>query len=88
MNSILEPVNKLTGSHLDRATNTPAYKEISVEMVLLEEQGENPLPRGNFRNGRRTPQMGVEVGRKWERSDYHVPGTRGSDELVQIKTAQ
>lgn len=86
MNSVLEPVNKLTGSHLDRATNTPAYKEISVEMVLLEEHGESPLPRGNFRNGRRTPQMGVEVNHKWERSDYYVPGTRASDELVQIKT--
>jgi formate dehydrogenase major subunit len=86
MNSVLEPVNKLTGSHLDRATNTPAYKEISVEMVLLEETGENPLPRANFRNGRRTPQMGVEVSRKWDRDDYHLPGTRASDELIQIKT--
>ncbi|WP_089841399.1 formate dehydrogenase subunit alpha [Granulicella pectinivorans] len=86
MNSVLEPVNKLTGSHLDRATNTPAYKEISVEMVLLEAKGESPLPRSNFRNGKRTPQMGVEVSRKWDRDDYHLPGTRAADELVQIKT--
>jgi len=86
MNSVLEPVNKLTGSHLDRATNTPAYKEISVEMVVLDEDGASPLPRGNFRNGKRTPQMGVDVSQKWERPDYTVPGTRRADELVQIKT--
>lgn len=88
MNSVIEPVNKLTGSHLDRATNTPAYKEIAVEMVVLEQDGDNPLPKSNFRNGHRTPQMGVEVAQKWERSDYHVPGTMGSDHLVQIKTVE
>ena len=86
MNSVLEPVNKLTGPHLDRATNTPAYKEISVEMTVLEQKGESPLPKANFRNGRRTPRMGVDVGLKWERTDYHVPGTQAADELVQIKT--
>ena len=29
MNSVEEPVNKLTGSHTDRATHTPAFKEVS-----------------------------------------------------------
>ncbi len=86
MNSVLEPVNKMTGSHMDRATNTPAYKEISVEMTVLPEQGANPLPRGNFRNGKRTPRAGVEIEQKWERTDYALPGTRKSDELVQIKS--
>ena len=86
MNSTLEPVNKVTGNHMDRATNTPAYKEISVEMTILPEQGENPLPRGNFRNGQRTPRTGVEIERKWERADYALPGTRAADELVQIKS--
>ena len=46
-------------------------------MTLLPEQGKNPIPRGNFRNGKRTPQMGVEIERKWARADYHVPGTSG-----------
>ncbi|RXH58833.1 Formate dehydrogenase related protein [Granulicella sibirica] len=86
MNSILEPVNKMTGNHMDRATHTPAYKEISVHMTVLEERGKNPLPWGNFRNGHRTPQTGVEVEHKWARPDYKLPGTRAADELVQIKS--
>ena len=86
MNSVLEPVNKLTGNHMDRATHTPAYKEISVHMTVLEEKGRSPLPSANFRNGHRTPQTGVEVEHKWERSDYSLPGTRPADELVQIKS--
>jgi formate dehydrogenase major subunit len=36
----------------------------------------------NFRySGKRTPQTGVEVERKWKRPDYRLPGT---SELVQI----
>ncbi len=84
LNSIEEPVNLLTSSHTDRATHTPAYKETAVSMTVLPEQGKNPLPRGNFRNGKRTPQTSVEVERKWARADYHVPGTQESDKLVQI----
>ncbi len=84
LNSIEEPVNKLTSSHTDRATHTPAYKETAVSMTVLPEQGKNPLPRANFRNGTRTPQTGVEVERKWKRADYHVPGTQAKDKLVQI----
>ncbi|MCU1322028.1 MAG: formate dehydrogenase, alpha subunit [Acidobacteriaceae bacterium] len=84
LNSIEEPVNKLTSSHTDRATHTPAYKETAVSMTVLPEQGKNPLPRANFRNGIRTPQTGVEIERKWKRADYHVPGTQASDKLVQI----
>jgi formate dehydrogenase major subunit len=86
MISVLEPVNKLTSSHVDRTTHTPAYKELSVKMTVLEEKGASPLPRRNFRFGTRTPTTGVEVERKRARADYHVPGTRGSDKLVQIKT--
>ena len=86
LNSILEPVNKLTSSHLDRATHTPAFKETSVHMTVLPEQGENPLPRKNFRYGTRQPQMGVEIERKWAQGSYHLPGTRESDKLVQIKS--
>jgi formate dehydrogenase major subunit len=86
LNSTLEPVNKLTGAHMDRATHTPAYKEISVQMTVLPERGDRPLPEENFRNGHRMPQQGVEVERKWARRDYYLPGTRQHDKLVQIKT--
>jgi formate dehydrogenase major subunit len=86
MNSVLEPVNKLTSSHVDRATHTPAFKELSVKMTVLPEQGPGPLPRSNFRFGHRNPQPGVEVERKWARDDYRLPGTSPGDKLVQIKS--
>ena len=47
MNSSDIAVNRLTGSHTDRATHTPAYKETAVKMRLLDEMGESPMPRGN-----------------------------------------
>jgi formate dehydrogenase major subunit len=80
MNSTTSPVNRLTSSHADPVTHTPAYKELSVSMLVLPEVGESPLPRRNFRFGHRTPQQGVEVERKWQRADYRVPGGK----LVQI----
>jgi formate dehydrogenase major subunit len=86
INSVLEPVNKLTSSHVDRAVHTPAYKETSVHMTPLPEHGENPLPRGNFRHGHRTPQDGLEIERKWALPGYHLPGTKPADRLVQIKS--
>jgi formate dehydrogenase major subunit len=86
LNSVEEPVNMLTSSHTDRSTHTPAYKETAVFMTPLPEQGKNPIPQNNFRNGKRTPQMGVEIERKWARPDYHVPGTSPADKLVQIKS--
>jgi formate dehydrogenase major subunit len=77
------PVNVLTGSHTDSATNTPAFKETAVRIKLLPEQGTNPLKPLNFRySGQPTPQDGVEVERKWKRSDYRKPG---SQNLVQIQ---
>ncbi|WP_263417233.1 formate dehydrogenase subunit alpha [Terriglobus albidus] len=82
LNSVDQPVNRLTGAHVDRATHTPAYKELSVSLTKLGEQRPNPLPPGNFRHGHRTPQPGVEVERKWARPDYTLPGST----LVQIKT--
>ena len=86
LNSIEEPVNKLTSSHVDRTTHTPAYKETSVHMTILPEQGESPLPRKNFRYGTRQPQPGVMIERKWAQPGYHVPGTKPADKLVQIKS--
>lgn len=79
-------VNKLTSSHVDRVTDTPAFKELSVNMTLLPEMGANPLPRKNFRYGTRTPTDGVQVEKKRSRADYHVPGTKSEDKLVSIKT--
>jgi formate dehydrogenase major subunit len=82
MNSVEEPVNRLTSSYTDKITHTPAYKETSVHLKLLGENGQSPLPRTNSRFGHPTPQNGVEVERKWKRKDYSQPG----NELVQIKT--
>ena len=77
------PINILTGSHADPATNTPAYKETAVKIKVLPEKGTNPLKPLNFRySGKPTPQTGVEVERKWKRKDYRMPGT---GELVQIQ---
>jgi formate dehydrogenase major subunit len=83
MNSVEEPVNRLTSSYTDKATHTPAYKETSVRLTVLRPDGADPLPRGNWRHGKPTPQRGVEVERKWARTDYREPGQG----LVQIKTA-
>ncbi|MGO8816793.1 MAG: formate dehydrogenase subunit alpha [Terriglobia bacterium] len=81
LNSVESPVNRLTSSHTDRATHTPAYKETAVRMKVLADRGEAPLPPGNPRFGHPTPQRGVEVERKWKRPDYRQPGSG----LVQIK---
>ena len=75
MNSVDSPVNRLTSSHIDPVTNTPAFKETSVHLNVLPEVGESPLPRVNSRFGHPTPQQGVEVERKWKRPDYAAPGT-------------
>ncbi|MFC6645775.1 formate dehydrogenase subunit alpha [Granulicella cerasi] len=89
MISIENPVNRLTSSHVDRTTHTPAYKELSVKMTPLPQQGESPLPRRNFRFGQRTPTSGVEVELKRERADYHMPGSRPQQaQLVQIETTK
>ncbi len=75
MNSATTPVNQLTSSHVDKVTHTPAYKETSVNMRVLE-SGENPLPRTNSRFGHPTPKKGVEVEQKWKRPDYRIPGSQ------------
>jgi formate dehydrogenase major subunit len=78
-----EPINVLTGSHVDPATATPGYKETAVKIDVLPDRGSNPLKPLNFRySGKPTPQMGVEVERKWKRSDYRFPG---KPESVQIQ---
>jgi formate dehydrogenase major subunit len=82
MNSVEEPVNRLTSSYTDKVTHTPAYKETSVQLKVIERKGENPLPATNSRFGHPTPRNGVEVERKWKRTDYREPGSG----LVQIET--
>jgi len=57
-------------------------------MTVLPEMGANPLPRKNFRYGTRTPTDGVEVEKKRARADYHVPGTKPADKLIQIKSME
>lgn len=81
MNSTEIPINLLTSSHTDTVTHTPAYKETSVRLEVLPGIGESPLPRVNHRFGNPTPQKGVEVERKWRRTDYRVPGS----DFVQIR---
>ena len=67
-------VNALTGEHHDPDVNTPAYKEIAVKAeVLPKEKLASPLPKHNFRFGKRTPINRVPVEVKWARDDYQVP---------------
>jgi formate dehydrogenase major subunit len=82
MNSVKNPVNILTGSHTDDVTHTPAYKETAVKLTVLNEVGDSPLPKTNFRFGSPTPQNGVEIERKWRRPDYKLPGNG----LINIQT--
>src|SRR6201998_677979 len=72
LNSAESP-NYLTSNYTDTVTHTPASKETSVRMVVLDEVGESPLPKVNSRFGHPTPQKGVEVERKWSRIDYEMP---------------
>ena len=73
MNSASEAVNRLTSNEVDRTTDTPAYKELAVSMEKLGDSGASPLPRHNPRFATPTPQLGVEVERKWAREDYVFP---------------
>lgn len=72
-------VNYLTSSRSDRATHTPAYKELQVKLEVLEAQGETPLPSNNHRFFTRRPQKGVEVEKKWRRQDYVFPGVQSKN---------
>jgi formate dehydrogenase major subunit len=69
-------INVLTSDFTDRATHTPAYKELAVRLEVLEAEGASPLPRRNFRYGNRKPQLGINIESKWGRSDYAEPPAR------------
>ncbi len=67
-------VNALTGEHHDPAVNTPAYKEVAVRLEPVDRPPfADPLPKHNFRHGKRTPIDKVPVEDKWQRSDYVEP---------------
>lgn len=72
MNSVSDEsaVNLLTSSETDVRTHTPAYKETYVRMQVLNVEGMRPLPLNNPRFGKRNPQHGVEVERKWKKQGY------------------
>ncbi|RJS62635.1 formate dehydrogenase subunit alpha [Bacillus sp. PK3_68] len=67
-------INYLTSSRADKDTDTPAYKEVKAKMEIIQQTGEDPLPRINHRRGNPNPQIGVEVEKKWARPDYIFPG--------------
>ncbi|MDR7072374.1 formate dehydrogenase subunit alpha [Fictibacillus barbaricus] len=67
-------INLLTSSYSDKDTDTPAYKETSAKLEILQVEGVNPLPKINFRYGNPQPQIGVAVDKKWARKDYIFPG--------------
>jgi formate dehydrogenase major subunit len=67
-------INLLTSSYSDKDTDTPAYKETSAKLEILQAEGVNPLPKTNFRYGNPQPQIGVAVEKKWARKDYIFPG--------------
>ena len=91
VNSVERRVNMLTGTHTDKDTHTPAYKETSVNLRLITKRGDplptTPMPRTNPRFGHPTPQTGVEVERKWKRADYRMPGSNPeTSKLIQIQS--
>ncbi|MFS0553745.1 formate dehydrogenase subunit alpha [Brevibacillus sp. 179-C9.3 HS] len=74
-----QAVNRLTSSYHDKMTHTPNYKEMGVKMDILEQEGEPPLPRVNYRFGNRQPQFGVRVEDKWKREDWiSIPDLLGT----------
>lgn len=67
-------INQLTGEHHDPLVNTPAYKELAVRLETLDRPPlPDPLPKHNFRHGKRTPIDKVPVEEKWRREDYREP---------------
>ena len=66
-------INFLTDNSVDKDTNTPAFKEVAVNMQVLKKKGKSPLPPNNYRRGNPIPQQGVQVEQKWQRDDYTFP---------------
>lgn len=66
-------INILTSNEADKDSDTPAFKEISVKLEVLEVKGESPLPAHNYRFWKATPLDGVHTEQKWQRADYVQP---------------
>ncbi|MGC8489636.1 MAG: molybdopterin oxidoreductase family protein, partial [Clostridia bacterium] len=75
----LAAVNRLTSRLHDRATHTPAFKELPVALERLAVREEAPLPATDHRHHVRHPQTGVHVEEKWARTDYRMPGARDGE---------
>ncbi|WP_095514827.1 formate dehydrogenase subunit alpha [Rubrivirga sp. SAORIC476] len=78
LSSAAHAVNYLTSNHVDPDSHTPAYKELAVQMEVLDgpprgERRKRPIAATHHRYGSPTPQNGVEVERKWARPDYDLP---------------
>lgn len=69
----IEAINVLTSFNADKDTDTPAYKELAVNMEVLQDHGKPPLKPNNQRHKKRHPTSGVQVDQKWERDDYKRP---------------
>lgn len=63
-------INQLTPEILDLETGTPGYKHTYAKLEPLDDEPGSPLPRRNWRFQQRNPQLGVQVEKKWARSDY------------------
>lgn len=66
-------INMLASNHADKDSHTPAFKEISARLEVVQVEGPAPLPADNFRFWTATPQSGVLTERKWQRQDYVQP---------------
>ncbi|WP_337021742.1 formate dehydrogenase subunit alpha [Pantoea anthophila] len=67
-------VNALTGEHHDPDVNTPAYKEIAVNMKRIDRRPQpDPMPLHNFRHGSRTPLDHLPIEQKWQQAGYREP---------------
>lgn len=67
-------VNGLTGDHHDPDVNTPAYKELAVNLEKLDWPPLiDPLPLHNFRHGARTPLDHLPIEEKWQQAGYTLP---------------
>ena len=88
MNSASEvsAVNLLTGSGVNTTTKYTRLQRYYVKMQVLRDKGEGPIPRNNPRFGKRNPQQGVEVHRKWNRPGY-IPVEKWAREVVTSGTA-
>ncbi len=80
MNSTGEgAINQLTPDVFDPTTGTPGYKHTYAKLEVLNPESGSPLPRRNWRFQQRNPRPGVEVEKKWARSDYRPLTTQNEE---------